>query len=213
MLDKSPQFTSQLCCRELPLSRKLKDIVIQVLNAHRVMSFSTNRPDGWPQTTMVGYINDGFLLYCFVARNSQKYANILRDSRVSMAIGSDVADPHDIRGLSLAGKASVVTDTGEFDYVSGLRLQRYPEYASLSSSAGTNSAAQRMAARPASERVALLRIAPEIISVVDYSKAFGHSDLITFSERDLDLHIASLSHHWVDSRRLGSSVSENDGSS
>jgi hypothetical protein len=44
--------------------------------------------------------------------------------------------------------------------------------------------------------VVLLRIAPEIISVVDYSKGFGHSDLIAFSERDLDLHLESVSHPW-----------------
>jgi hypothetical protein len=32
--------------------------------------------------------------------------------------------------------------------------------------------------------------------VLDYSKEFGHSDLIAFSERDLELHIASLRHRW-----------------
>jgi len=42
----------------------------------------------------------------------------------------------------------------------------------------------------------LLRLEPEIFSVLDYSKGFGHSDLITFSERDLDLHIATLRHRW-----------------
>jgi hypothetical protein len=31
---------------------------------------------------------------------------------------------------------------------------------------------------------------------VDYSKGFGHSDLIAFSERDLDLHLESVSHPW-----------------
>jgi len=48
--------------------------------------------------------------------------------------------------------------------------------------------------------VALLRIAAEIISVIDYSKGFGRSDLITFSERDLDVQITSLRHHWADNR-------------
>ena len=53
----------------------------------------------------------------------------------------------------------------------------------------------RIAPQP-SGGVVLLRIAPEIFSVLDYSKGFGHSDLITFSERDLDLHIESLQHRW-----------------
>lgn len=108
---------------------KTKDLILQILDSHRVMAVATNRPDGWPQVTMVGYVNDGFLLYCFVDRNSQKCANILRDGRVSIAIGSDASKPCDIKGLSLAGRASIVTGESELGYVSRLRLQRYPEYA------------------------------------------------------------------------------------
>jgi hypothetical protein len=42
---------------------------------------------------------------------------------------------------------------------------------------------------------------------VDYSKGFGHSDLITFSERDLDVHIETLRHHWMDNREPNNSIS------
>lgn len=175
---------------------KTKDLILQVLNSHRVMAIATNRPDGWPQVTLVGYVNDGFLLYCFVARNSQKCANILRDGRVSIAIGSDAPQPGNIKGLSLAGRASIVTDESELDDVGKLRLQRYPEYAVALEASASESAAARVAARPSPGSVVLLRIEPEIFSVLDYSKAFGHSDLITFSEKDLDLHIESLRHRW-----------------
>jgi general stress protein 26 len=177
------------------MQTRLKTLVLRVLDGHRVMTIATNRPDGWPQATIVGYVNDGFLLYSFVARNSQKYANIVRDPRVSVAIGSDAPRPLDIQGLSLAGKACVVTDQGEFDYVSKLRLQRYPEYASLQQTPGEPR--QRIASRPDAAGVVLLRIASEIISVLDYSLGFGHSDLITFSDRDLDLHLESRRHLWV----------------
>ena len=74
---------------EIERPPKLKDRILRLLNEHRVMAISTNRADGWSQATLVGYVNDGFFLYCFVALNSQKYANILRDPRVSIAIGSD----------------------------------------------------------------------------------------------------------------------------
>jgi len=65
---------------------------------------------------------------------------------------------------------------------------------------------QRMAPEPSPD-VVLLRIAPEIISVLDYSKGFGHSDLVTFSERDLDVHLQTVSHHWhaVDNAPAGTS--------
>src|SRR3974390_3351997 len=93
-----------------PMKTRVKDTILRLLKEHRVMTVATNRPDGWPQATMVGYVNDGFLLYCFVARNAQKYANILRDPRVSIAIGSDAPQPRDIKGLSLAATASPVAD-------------------------------------------------------------------------------------------------------
>ncbi|WIM11889.1 pyridoxamine 5'-phosphate oxidase family protein [Enhydrobacter sp.] len=175
---------------------KEKQAILQLLNRHRLMALATNRPDGWPQVTLVGYVNDGFLLYCFVAHNSQKYANILRDPRVSAAIGSDAPRPLDIEGLSLAGTATVVTDQTEFDDISRLRLTRYPEYAVPRPALARKAAAARIAPRPSSKSVVLLRIAPEIFSLLDYSRGFGHSDLMTFSDRDLDVHIASLQHRW-----------------
>jgi general stress protein 26 len=177
---------------------KLKDRILRLLNEHRVMTIATNRADGWPQATMVGYVNDGFFLYCFIAANSQKHANILRDPRVSIAIGSDASQPLDIKGLSAAAIASVVTDQSEFDHICKLRLDRYPEYASLPTPVLREDAVQRILPRPTSAGVVLLRVAPEIISILDYSRGFGHSDLITFSERDLDLHIKSLRHRWDD---------------
>ncbi|MBI4273332.1 MAG: pyridoxamine 5'-phosphate oxidase family protein [Rhizobiales bacterium] len=172
------------------------------------MTIATNRADGWPQATMVGYINDGFLLYCFVARNAQKHANILRDPRVSIAIGSDAAKPLDIKGLSLAGLASVVNDQTEFDYISALRLKRYPEYAALPAPVLREGALKRISPQPASAAVVMLRIAPEIISVLDYSKGFGHTDLVTFSERDLDVRIGSLRHRWDNNTVADPSITE-----
>jgi len=172
-----------------------KDFILQLLNEHRVMAIATNRADGWPQTTTVAYVNDGFLLYCFVETSCQKHINIMRDPRVSIAIGSDAPKPLDIKGLSLAAKASVVTDPAEFDYIARLRLKRYPEYAAVPSSAD-DGPIQRIFSQPPSPGVTLLRIAPELFSVLDYSQGFGHSDLITFSERDLDVHIRSLRNRW-----------------
>lgn len=68
--------------------RRLKALILKLLNEHRVMTMATNRPDGWPQATMVGYVNDNFLLYCFVARNAQKYPTscAIRGSRFRLAV-------------------------------------------------------------------------------------------------------------------------------
>jgi len=174
---------------------RLKSLILRLLDEHRVMTIATNRADGWPQATMVGYVNDGFLLYCFVARDTQKYANIQRDPRVSIAIGSDAPNPLDIKGLSLGGQATEVTDRTEFDDIAKVRLKKFPEYAALPSASGQG-ALLRISPEPPRASVALLRIAPDIISVLDYSQGFGHSELVTFSERDLDVHVDTRRHRW-----------------
>jgi nitroimidazol reductase NimA-like FMN-containing flavoprotein (pyridoxamine 5'-phosphate oxidase superfamily) len=50
------------------------------------MTLATNRPDGWPQATTVGYVNDGLTIYFLCSPQSQKAANLARDSRVSLTI-------------------------------------------------------------------------------------------------------------------------------
>ena len=79
-----------------------KQQIIDLLNGNRIMTIATNRADGWPQATVVGYANDGLIIYCHVARDSQKFANITRDPRVSLTIAKDVPQPLMIRGLSVA---------------------------------------------------------------------------------------------------------------
>ena len=160
---------------------ELRDFAVRVLDEHRLMTLATNRPDGWPQATVVGYANDALTIYCFVARLSQKYSNIVRDSRVSAAIASDFSHPDEIKGLSLAGKAVPVTQEAEFDRAYDIFIKRFPEYASWP--------------RPNPAMASMLRIAPTIISVLDYSKGFGHSDLIKIEDSDLRP-VAAQRHRW-----------------
>jgi nitroimidazol reductase NimA-like FMN-containing flavoprotein (pyridoxamine 5'-phosphate oxidase superfamily) len=37
--------------------------ILELLEQHRLMTIATNRPDGWPQATTVGYANDGLTIY------------------------------------------------------------------------------------------------------------------------------------------------------
>jgi Pyridoxamine 5'-phosphate oxidase len=102
--------------------------IVDLLNQHRIMTIATNREDGWPQATVVSYASDGLVIYCRVARDGQKFANIMRDPRVSLAIAKDVPQPLQIKGLSLAASVVEVTDPSERDHAAELLLQRYPEY-------------------------------------------------------------------------------------
>jgi PPOX class probable F420-dependent enzyme len=145
--------------------------VLDLLRAHRLMTVATLRPDGWPQATTVGYASDGLTLYFLCAANSQKAANIARDNRISLTIDSDTDDPFAIKGLSMAARATPVTDPAEIGKILDLLLEKYPEYKKL---AGTDVTLAKF-----------MRVTPEVISILDYSKGFGHSDLVTVGDADL----------------------------
>ena len=72
---------------------------IEILEAHRMMAISTVRPDGWPQTTIVGYANLGWTVYFAIFRLSQKFTNIAHDDRVSIAVGSEAHSLGEIKAV------------------------------------------------------------------------------------------------------------------
>ena len=57
--------------------------ILALLDQHRIMTVATLRPDGWPQATTVGYVNDGLTLYFLCGLDSQKAKNLARDNRLS----------------------------------------------------------------------------------------------------------------------------------
>ena len=138
---------------------------VDILNSHRLMTIATLRPDGWPQATMVSYANEGLLLYFIISRQSQKYANIYRDSRVGITIGRDFDDPAKIRGLSIAANASEVRDPMQRERAVELILERHPALAKLGG--------------PDLQHSAVVRAYSSIVTIIDYSKGFGHADLLT----------------------------------
>jgi len=106
----------------------LKSKILELLDQHRIMTVATNRPDGWPQATTVGYVNDGLTIYFLCSPQSQKAANLARDGRISLTIDHDVSDPMEITGLSMAAHAQPVTDPTEVAKAMNLLRTRYPEY-------------------------------------------------------------------------------------
>ena len=87
------------------MTPELREYILSRLAEHRIMTLATNRSDGWPQATTVSYVSEGLNLYCFIARVGQKFANLLRDPRVSVAIAGDFSKPKDIKGVISTVKA------------------------------------------------------------------------------------------------------------
>jgi nitroimidazol reductase NimA-like FMN-containing flavoprotein (pyridoxamine 5'-phosphate oxidase superfamily) len=77
------------------------------------MTIATVRPDGWPQTTMVGYANEGWRIYFLIYRSSQKFENISKDNRVSVSVGHEPGSLSDIKAVYAGCNAEEVTDLAE----------------------------------------------------------------------------------------------------
>ena len=143
----------------------MKSKAIAILDENRLMGIATTRADGWPHNTMVSYANEEILLYFIISRQSQKFANIARDDRISIVVGRDFHDPATIKALSIAARASEVTDAKQRQRAVHLLLERHPGLQRLE--------------RPAPDHSAVMRANPEVITILDYSKGFGHADVLT----------------------------------
>jgi len=151
------------------MNESINTKILALLDQHRNMTLATLRSDGWPQATTVGYANDGLTLYFLCGLDSQKAKNLARDDRVSLTIDDDTAEVMTITGLSMAAHAQPVLDRAEAEKALRLLMLKYPEQKSLPSSL----------TMPTPDSVRIFRVAPTVISVLDYSKGFGHTDLVT----------------------------------
>jgi len=149
------------------MDEDIKKKILALLEQHQIMTIATLRPDGWPQATTVGYVSEGLTLYFLCGLQSQKAANLAQDDRVSLAIDHDTSDIMAITGLSMAGHAQPVLDRAEAQKILNLLPTKYPEQVSLPGP------------MPTPDEVRIFRVTPTVISVLDYSKGFGHTDLVT----------------------------------
>ena len=143
----------------------MEEKAIRILASHRIMAISTMRPDGWPQTTIVGYANDGLVIYFLILRTSQKFANIQHDDRISVAIGEEPRELREAKAVFAGALASEVTDPKQRDHAWRLLVERHPNLADF--------------LLPASSEAAMMRAVCRYVSIVDYSKGLGHSDGFT----------------------------------
>jgi general stress protein 26 len=148
-----------------PIPGQALDTIIAVLSRERLMSIAVNRPDGWPQVSTVGYVNDGLNLFFVTGRESQKLTNIAADSRVSVAIRSSAE--HGAFGVSMAARAHEVNDNAVADRVNKLVwARRTPDGVSC----------------PATSSVAIIQLVPEL--VCDIRAVDGRSHTECFSLGD-----------------------------
>lgn len=151
---------------ESAMDDQMRRKILALLDEHRIMTVATLRPDGWPQATTVGYASDGLTIYFLCGLDSQKAANLARDNRVSLTIDHDTDQVMEITGLSMAARAEPVLDREEGAKVLRLLMAKYSPQKEMPF------------AMPKPEEVRIFRLQPVVVSVLDYTKGFGHTDLV-----------------------------------
>lgn len=149
------------------MDHELRREIVDILEQGRDLTLATLREDGAPQATTVSYASDGLSIYFGCGVQSQKARNLARDDRVSLTVDLPYVDWNEIHGLSLFGRARPLTNPTEIVSVGRLFRARFPQM-------------DAFADTPV--EMTLFCITPQIVSVLDYRKGFGHTDLVTAAE-------------------------------
>ena len=146
------------------MDENLVEEIKTILANGKDMTIATVREDGFPQTTTVSYVSDGMTIYFGCDPTSQKAKNIARNGKVSLTVNLDYTDWSEIKGLSMGAMAEQITDADEMKLMGDLMLKKFPQVAEfVSDNLG---------------ELALFRVTPTVVSVLDYSKGFGHTDQV-----------------------------------
>ncbi len=141
-----------------------RDQILSIIENVNDMTIATIREDGFPQATTVSFVSDGLKIYFGTSTASQKAKNIEKDEKVSITLDCPYDNWNDIRSLSAAGRAVAVNDQEEINKVWTLMHKKFPQAADFEVSGEV--------------AVAVFRIDPVIFSLLDYSRGFGHTELI-----------------------------------
>lgn len=148
------------------MDQATRDFVQHIIEHARDLTLATIRPDGYPQATTVSYANDGLTIYIGIGKDSQKANNIRHCNKVSLTINEDYRDWNHIKGVSMGATAEILTDSEEIKRATGYMLKRYPQISEWAQS-------------DVATDIVLLKITPQVVSVLNYEKGFGHTDLVT----------------------------------
>jgi general stress protein 26 len=159
----APTIGGSILCAEGKMDKSFKDFVLHVVDNASDLTLATLRPDGYPQATTVSFAHDGVILYVGIGKHSQKADNIRYSSKVSLTVNLPYQDWRDIKGLSMSALADILHERADIDAARACLLKRFPQTAEWSDAA-------------LASELAFLKITPQVISILDYSKGFGHTE-------------------------------------
>ena len=145
------------------MDKKMESIVLDIMKNHNILTLATLREDGYPQANTVSYANDGLTIYFFTEGNCPKVKNIKSSNKVSLTIDKDYEDWNKIKGISMGATAEVLTNPDEINQAMNCVMKKFPFLADMPEP---------------EEPLAVVKITPQIISILNYELGFGHTDLV-----------------------------------
>ena len=155
------------------MDAELRNFVQSLLAAERDLTLATLRPDGYPQANTVSYASEGLCVYFGTGRNSQKAKNLEHCRKASISVDAPYAEWGAIRGVSMGGTATLLPaeSTESLHAMEALR-RKFPEVDDI-------------APPPEADSIVFVKFVPNVISVLDYSRGFGHADLVHVEAAEL----------------------------
>lgn len=151
------------------MSDPLYDRVTAFLDAHHVMSLATAGPRG-PHAANLFYARDGLALVWVSEERSRHSGELFADPGAAATIAAETADFAAVRGVQMHGRAARVDEPAEASRLRTLLAARYPFLQRLE--------ALPAALRAAAGRVAVYRLVPDHVVLIDNSRGFGHKETL-----------------------------------
>lgn len=140
-------------------------LIERILSGAADMTLATVRADQSPHASTVNFVHQGLTLYVAISIDSGKAHDINHDKRLALTVNLPYADWSGIQGLAADGTGAFVTDPEELAAASALLRRKLPAFDSI-------------IGRPDImpwPGMLFLRIRLHAITLLDYSKGYGHS--------------------------------------
>lgn len=140
-------------------------LALAILARAKDLTLASQRADGALHATTVSFASNALEIYAAIGIDSQKAHNVRRDGRVALTVNAPYQDWSEIQGLSIEGVAEILSEPGQVRRASELLLARFPQFAKFVADTATVPWPGML----------YIRIVPHSVSVLDYTKSFGHT--------------------------------------
>ena len=147
------------------MQANLRKFVETLLGSQRELSFSTLGPDGFPQSVVAGYANEGLTVLIGARAHGSQVRNVASCAKACITVVSHERDWGDVRGVTLRGHAVVLPEhSAATERARQLLHRKFPESRRLSD-----------AGSPA---LAFIRFDPVAVAVLDHWDGVGFTELV-----------------------------------